>query len=274
MSKPVVNVYTFAHSVWGAVAEIAVAELDVDVEFKQVNLMAGENFEPTFLNLNPKATLPTLTFGSDVYTDTKTVVSFLNEMSSAPVAKATDFTDLLHEDKYDPNFALLLARTDEELKGKAASIPGVFVANRQAALERLSETPDGAEFKDFYSKKGVENGGLLNIYKDKVPAEAKNGFFNLSTGHATNIHDLIVNQLPGKLPESGFLGGKRPGEDDFHLIGWLARIVSTAPPSKEANGILAYEKELGEPVHPTVASYWKLWAERASFEKVYAGGLH
>ena len=85
------------------------AELNTEAEFTQVNLMEGKNFEPAFLKLNPEGTLPTLTFGSEVYTDTKTVISYLNKKSSSPVAEATDFADLLHEKKYDPNFALLLA---------------------------------------------------------------------------------------------------------------------------------------------------------------------
>jgi len=272
MSKPVV--YTFAHSVWAAVAEIAVAELGVDVEFKTVDLLNGANFEPTFLKLNPAGTLPTLTVGSTVYNDTKTVVSYLNSTTASPVAKPTEFTDLLHEQKYDPNFALLLARSDEELKAKAGSIPGVFVANRQAALERISVTPEAAEFKAFYDEKIGQNGGLLKVYKYEVPEEAKKGFFQVSTGHVANIRDLILTTIPAKLPASGFLGGAKPGEDDYHLIGWLARIASTVFAPNDATGILAYEKELGVAVPPSVVSYWKLWAERSSFKTVYAGGLH
>ena len=71
--------------------------------------MNGANFEPTFLKLNPNGTLPTLAAGPNIYTDTKSVVSYLNSIAPSPVAKATAFTDLLHEGKYDPNFALLLA---------------------------------------------------------------------------------------------------------------------------------------------------------------------
>lgn len=272
MTKPVL--YTFSHSVWGAVAEIAVAELNVDVEFKQVVLINGENFEPSFLRLNPTATLPTLTAGPNVYTDTSAVVSYLNSVAPSPVTKATDFADLLHERKYDPNFALLLARNDEELKAKAGSIPGVFLANRQTALERISATPDAAEFKAFYDEKISVNGGLLKIYKYEVPEEAKNGFFQASIGHAANVRDFILNTITAKLPSSGFLGGANPGEDDFHLIGWLARIASTVFASNDAEGILAYEKELGVPVPSSLVSYWKLWVERASFKTVYAGGLH
>jgi hypothetical protein len=144
----------------------------------------------------------------------------------------------------------------------------------QAALERISATPEAAEFKAFYDEKIAANGGLLKVYKYEVPEEAKIGFFQASTAHVANIHDLILNVIAAKLPSSGFLGGARPSEDDFHLIGWLARIASTVFASNDANGILAYEKELGVPVPPNVVAYWKLWAERSSFKTVYAGGLH
>jgi len=144
----------------------------------------------------------------------------------------------------------------------------------QAALERISVTPEAAEFKAFYDEKIAANGGLLKIYKYQVPEEAKNGFFQASIGHVANICDLILRAIPAKLPTSGFLGGEKPGEDDYHLIGWLARIVSTVFGPNDASGILAYEKELGVPVPPSVVAYWKLWAERSSFKTVYAGGLH
>lgn len=144
----------------------------------------------------------------------------------------------------------------------------------QAALERISATPEAAGFKTFYDKKIPENGGLLKVYKYEVPEEAKNGFFQASTGHIANIRDLILNVIPAKLPASGFLGGERPGEDDYHLIAWLARIASTVFASNDAAGILSYEKELGSPVPQSVVTYWKLWVERPSFKTVYAGGLH
>ena len=144
----------------------------------------------------------------------------------------------------------------------------------QEALERISATPEAAKFKEFYAKKIAANGGLLKIYKGEVPDEAKKGFFQASKDHAGNIHQLILNDIARRLPSSGFLGGAVPGEDDFHLIGWLSRIASTVFASNDANGILAYEKELGVPVPPSVVSYWKLWVERSSFKTVYAGGLH
>ena len=84
-------------------------ELAVDVEVKPVSLIDGKNFETSFLELNPNGTLPTLTAGPNVYTDTKSVVSYLNSIAASPVPKTTDFTTLIHENKYDPNFALLLA---------------------------------------------------------------------------------------------------------------------------------------------------------------------
>jgi hypothetical protein len=156
-----------------------------------------------------------------------------------------------------------------------AFIPGINVfRSGQAALERISATPEAAAFKTFHDEKIAANGGLLKVYKYEVPEQAKEGFFQASTGHIANIRELILKTIPAKLPSSGFLGGAKPGEDDFHLIGWLARIASTVFAPNDASGILAYEKELGVPVPPVVVSYWKLWAERPSFKTVYAGGLH
>lgn len=62
--------------------------------------------------------------------------------------------ELIHEDKYDPNFALLLAvcfqafslvfvfltitqRSDEELQGKGASIPGAFLTKRTSLYRHV-----------------------------------------------------------------------------------------------------------------------------------------
>lgn len=88
--------------------------------------MEGANFDPTFLKLachllwchrslltdvsqNPKATLPTLEADGNVYTSTAEVVSYLVNGASVQVdAEAKEIIDIIHEEQYDPNFALLL----------------------------------------------------------------------------------------------------------------------------------------------------------------------
>ncbi|RPD63006.1 hypothetical protein L227DRAFT_599271 [Lentinus tigrinus ALCF2SS1-6] len=275
MSQPIF--YTFGMSVWAAAGELAIAELGYPedaIETKVVNLAEGANFSPEFVKINPHATLPTLVANGKTYTNTKDVISYLVEHAPKKVAKGTAFIDKVHEDKVDPNAPLLLARDEEELKAHASGFPLLFLQNRQNSLEKHSTLPEAAAFKEFYDGKKAGNGGFLAIYKGEVPEDAKQHFFKQSIAHWKNIVAFILDELPAVLPESGFLGGDTPGEDDFHLGAWLARITFFVGGKPDKDGYKALEKETKKPVPAKVAAYWLAWAERASFKKVYENGLH
>ena len=92
--------------------------------------------------------------------------------------------------------------------------------------------------------------------------------------HWETISAFILNDLPTLLPESGFLGGAIPGEDDFHLGAWLARLVHVAGGKNEKEGYKALEKETKQPIPPKVVAYWTAWTERPSWNRVYKDGLH
>ncbi len=111
------TLYTFSASVWGAAAELAVAQLGYPagaVEAKTTNLVEGQNFEPSFLDKNPNGTLPTLEVdGGIVYKNTTDVVKYLASQAPtplpAPSPEQQELIRVIHEEQYDPNFALLLA---------------------------------------------------------------------------------------------------------------------------------------------------------------------
>ncbi|KAH9946687.1 hypothetical protein B0H21DRAFT_394597 [Amylocystis lapponica] len=275
MSKPVL--YTFGLSVWAATPELAIAELGYPegaIDRRVVNLVEGANFTPEFLKLNTNATLPTLEADGKVYTNTKDVTHYLVENAPKKVAAGTAFIEKLHENKYDPNFPLLLVRNEDELKASASGFPLIFVQNRQNALEKHSQLPEAAPFKAIYDEKKAANGGLLAIYKGEVPADVTRGFFAQSIAHWEALAAFILDDLPAALPASGFLGGAEPGEDDFHLAAWLARLASVRGGTADKDGYKALEKETKQPVPAKVAAYWAAWSERPSWKAVYAGGLH
>ncbi|KAI8995559.1 hypothetical protein BD414DRAFT_245103 [Trametes punicea] len=276
MSKPVL--YTFGLSVWSAAPELAIAELGYPedaIETKIVNLVEGENFMPEFLKINPHATLPTLVADGKAYTNTKDVVRYLVEHAPKQgVARGTHFIDKVHEDSLDPNAPLLLVRNEEELRASASGFAFTFVQNRQNSLEKHSVLPEAAPFKSFYDEKKEANGNILAIYKGEVTEEKKEAFFKDSTEHWNNLVSFILNDLPATLPESGFLGGANPGEDDFHLGAWLVRIAHLSGAKADKDGIKALEKETKKPIPPKVVAYWAAWIERPSFKRVYVNGLH
>ena len=130
--------------------------------------------------------------------------------------------------------------------------------------------PEAKGLEEFYQNKIALNGGLKAIYDGVVPADAKASFFATSAKHWEHIASFILNDLPSYIPESGFVGGNKPGEADFHLAAWLARIVAVTGGSSAQD----LTSELKAPVPPKVLKYWVSWSSRDSWKKVYAEGLH
>jgi hypothetical protein len=102
----------------------------------------------------------------------------------------------------------------------------------------------------------------------------KNDFFEQSKAHWDALRSFILDILPAYLPNGGFIGGVKPGEDDFHVAAWLARIASVSGAKKTEEGMNELEKEVGMPIPEKVAKYWNVWVQRESWKKVYQDGLH
>ncbi|TCD63994.1 hypothetical protein EIP91_004696 [Steccherinum ochraceum] len=275
MSKPIF--YTFGLSIWSAVPELAIVELGYQsdaFEEKVINLVEGENFNPSFLKINPNATLPTLVADGKSYTNTADVTRYLIDHAPKKVALGKPaLITRVHEDSIDPNFPLFAARDEETRKANASGFAFTFANNRQNALLKYSKTPEAAPFKAFYDDKIKGNGGILAIYAGQASEDVKQGFFKTSQQHFKNIANFILKELPGYLPDSGFIDGEVPGEDDFHVGAWLARIALVSGGTQDKDGYKALEKELGEPVPAKVAAYWAAWSERPGWKQVYANSL-
>jgi len=271
------TLYTFGGSIWGAAAELAVASLgytDDEVELKSCNLVNGENFEESFLKLNPNATLPTLVVSPSVtYGSTYDVVNYLVSKKPGVAGKVSDtkIIEVIHDENVDPNKAFLVARSEADLKEHSAGFPGTFVRSRQAKLESLLKV-SSPENKAFYERKIAENGFLVTVYDGKGDHIA---FFAEANAHWQRIANLITDELPKYLPDSGFIGGDKPGPDDFHVGAWLARIGMLTGGPVDADGWKSIAKELnGKPVPAKVQSYWAAWSAQPAWKKVYAAGLH
>ncbi|KAI0793432.1 hypothetical protein C8Q75DRAFT_731156 [Abortiporus biennis] len=277
MSKPVL--YVFGLSVWAAAPQLAIVELGYApdaIKQKVVNLAEGANFTPGFLKLNPNATLPTFTsVDGKNFTNTYDVIKYLAQHAPKKVAPGDKaFLDRIHEDSIDPNFIIFAVRNEEELKAASSGFPHTFLENRQSSLIKNSQTPEAAPFKAFYDAKIPVNGGLLDLFSGKASESDKKAFFELSAKHWENISNFIVNELPTVLPDSGFIGGEIPGEADFHLGAWLARVAHILGGKNAQGEYKVFEKETKVPVPTKVAAYFDAWVTRPSWQQVYAEGLH
>lgn len=266
MSKPVL--YTFPGSVWAAAPQLALAELGIDADLREVNLFEGANFSPEFLKLNPNATLPTLTHEGKSYQSTAEVIDYLVSISSKKVAPETSITKVVHEESIDPNFSMVASRNDEELAQVSGSFGNVFHTTRLGHLKKYAATPEAQVHKEFYDKQITKLSGLHAVLNGQAPDDGKQRFFSKSSALWDSIKVFIVETLPSAITEGPFIGGVRPGVDDFHVGAWIARIAFVSGAQKSEEGLAALEKRFG-PLDEKVKAYWTAWIGRDSWVKPY-----
>ncbi|KAJ7584867.1 hypothetical protein C8J56DRAFT_136810 [Mycena floridula] len=271
------TLYTFSGSIWSAAGEIAAAELgytDAMIDKKVIRIPYGENFDPSFLAINPNGTLSTLVAKDAACVTTTEVTNYL--VAHVPNGRVKPgnqaVIELIHESKYDLAFAMLLARNEEELRVK--SVLGIlFLSFRKKAIEKYSAMPEAVAYKAFYEKTLASDGGLLAIYQGQAPAEVRQGFFEQSRVHFESLYSAIYEILPGILAVDGFLDSF-PAEEDFHLGPWLCFLAFALGGQSLEDGLDAMAKAFGKPVPDRVAIYWNEWSKRPSWIRKYGGGLN
>lgn len=198
--------YYNPRSVWSAVALLGLYEKGYgtdEVELQIVDLASGENYNPTFLRLNPKATVPTLvvplqkTLSEDVesrykaITESKAIAEFLdksrsarsrtNTTSDAPapmltpatiafLEKSNDIIDILHSEAADPsNLWYFNARDIETLRKHSVDVLPVLKGRATALTQLLDEAASekihaSEKTKQFWTGKKAGVDALLDVF--------------------------------------------------------------------------------------------------------------
>jgi len=179
---------------------------DDEIDRRIVDLGKGENFDPTFLRLSPKATVPILvvplqrTLTDDVesrykaVTETKSIVQFLDTSrsamsrthttSAAPAPALTPATiafatkcktiidDILHSEAGNPNnLRYLNARDENSLEILADQILPVFTEKQKALTQYLSDAANekihvSDKVKTLWSEKKDATEVFLEVFQD------------------------------------------------------------------------------------------------------------
>lgn len=276
MSKPVL--YRFGGSVWAAVPELAFEELGYTDQVVQetVSVLEGENLELKYLKISAQGTLPAIvTPSGELYDSSTSSTQYLikNAPQGAKTGKPADpkLLEILHADNIDPNFFLLAARNQEELDAKNQSVPGYFIRAHHKVLQRVAPTAP-PELKDFYDAKVTKISGLNAIYTPGASSDLTAPYFKASQENWDAVANFTLKDLPTYLPEQGFLGGDIPGEADYHVGAWLARIASVLGAKNETGAWKSFE--VFGPVPESLQKYWEAWTARKSWNAVYKDGLH
>ncbi|GLB36128.1 putative glutathione S-transferase, N-terminal domain [Lyophyllum shimeji] len=202
-------------SVWSAAVLLTLVEKgygDDEIDRKQVDLSSGDNFDPAFLRLNPKATVPTLvvpvekTLAEGVESrykalaETATIIEFLDKSrsamsrthttSSAPApalapatiafaAKTKSIIDDLHSDDANPNHLRYMnARNDAALRSLAGEILHALTGRQKALANYISDAEQeqiqvSVKTKAFWQEKKAAVDSLLEVVENAHKAETE-----------------------------------------------------------------------------------------------------
>lgn len=158
MPQPVAKLYYGSTSVWSSVVRLTIVEKGYgadEIEFKLVNMVAGDNYKPEYLRINPFGTVPALVVplepslapGADevkykTLTDSKPIVEFLDK-SRGPLSKSHT-TSTAPRPMLTPATPSLLAVADRiiEIVREQPDITRLGLAARsEEALLAKAQTP-------------------------------------------------------------------------------------------------------------------------------------
>lgn len=220
------KLYYAAVSVCSQKVLIALEERNVNWEGETLNLIAGDQFKPEYLKLNPAAVVPTLIDGGHILTESIVISEYIDEvaqgprlMPADPVARAETRLWLLRSNEIHAsintmtfstiNRATLLQKSAEELEVRYASMPNPLKA---AKLRSLLEQGLDSVYVQAAIRHLDESCAAIDT------RVAATGFL---AGNAYGLADLGVTPMIARLYSLGMEGffENRPAMAD-----WFARI--------------------------------------------------
>ncbi|KAF5385320.1 hypothetical protein D9615_001504 [Tricholomella constricta] len=202
-------------SVWSAAVLLTLEEKGYgadEIDRKQVDLTIGENYDPTFLRLNPKATVPTLvvpmqkTLTEDVesrykaLTETQPIIEFLDKSrstisrthttSTAPApalapatiafaSKTKTIIDVIHSEDANPNhLAYTNARDDTALRTLASETLPALTGKQKSLARYITDAEQekihvSEKTKAFWRDKKAAVDVLLEVVENADKSEAE-----------------------------------------------------------------------------------------------------
>lgn len=243
--------------------------------------MAGDNFHPQYVDVNPNGTVPTLVTSklASPLIDSREILQFIdNEKSLLPrlqpvdgcvAAHAEQIIELVHEEWMSTNLILLQSRDADEMRTKQSSVWKTFVDNRQHKLMRFARQRPDCE---FYSNKLKQNTYLSQLYGSNAVDDAEHRAFYAETQAQYRTFAMGLERLDGliKLP---YATGSVITSADLHVVPWLAHAMWGAG-GTEVQDFVPLETLIRKTVPDfeigkNIRHWWNTMTERSSFRSVY-----
>lgn len=249
-------------SVCAQKVRLVLAEKGIAATEHHLSLRAGDQQQPDYVKLNPKAVVPTLVHDGAVVVESTVIAEYLDEVFAEPALKPADAAGRAHMRAW-------AKRPDERTHAACATVPnGIafrhqWLARGADELERIIQrTPDRERraWRREILDKGVEPGQFGDAVRayDKLLADMEKALADATwlAGEDYTLADVGITPYVNRL---AMLRLERMWDGRPKVAGWYARVrarpsFAAAIAAYDEDGYLSLMAEQGEAQWPAVAA--------------------
>ena len=203
------QLYHHGSSVCAAKVRMYMHEKDLDWEGHYIDILAGDQFDPEYMKLNPKAVVPTLVHDDNVICDSTVICEYIEDVFSDHPLRPTDaleHTRVLYWTK----------AVDEELHPACGFV--TFLCSHRHIVLRLGE--EGVQkFLDSTPALSV----TANWHETKKSIVRK-GFEAAGAGEKVKLYDLYLHKIEDVLADGKWLAGENFTFADIAITPYVNRL--------------------------------------------------
>lgn len=205
------ELYHHGSSVCAAKVRFALAEKGLEWRGRYVDILAGEQFTPEFLTVNPKAVVPALVHDGRVVPESTVICEYLEDIAPEP--------PLYPRDAYERAQARLWAKTVDEELHPACSALTYIVSHRHAILR------SGADSFEAFLERGADEGRAA---RERKWQWIRYGLEAPGAAEQVRAYAAAIRRMQDALAERDWLVGERFSIADLAMAPYVNRLETLA----------------------------------------------
>ncbi|MBL8550559.1 MAG: glutathione S-transferase family protein [Hyphomonadaceae bacterium] len=204
------ELYHHGSSVCAAKVRFALAQKNVHVDtLHYVDILKGEQFDPAFLRINPKAVVPSLVHDGRVVNESTVICEYVNDVFPGP--------SLAPKDPYARSKMLIWTKiVDEQLHPACAEL--TFVCCHRHIISRLGD--EGLE--QFLDNTPADS--VTTTWKRRKREIVRMGFDAPGIKDTIRLYDKILKRMEAALAEGAWLAGDAFSLADIAVAPYVNRL--------------------------------------------------
>jgi glutathione S-transferase len=233
------ELYHHGSSVCAAKVRIALHEKGLDWEGHYLDILKGDQFDPEYIKLNPKAVVPTLVHDGNVIVESTLICEYLDEVFPAPALKPNDPVDKV-------KMRLWTKAIDEDVHPACATI--TFISCHRHIIRKMS----AEKVQAFLS--ATPPMSVAPDWSERKKKFVEQGFYAPGAAQGVRLYDTYLGKMETALQDNEWLAGDNYSLADIGMTPYVNRLDMLSM------------SELWEKSRPRVADWFERIKARPSFK--------